>query len=100
MASAGSELLETLLRQCQATAPEPLYAGAYAQTSGLPREQIDAALDQLRLAGLIRLTDWAQGRGQGYTLTPAGTEALQNLKFLQRLRHKGATPLPVEKPLP
>src|SRR5438132_9424690 len=99
MGSTDRELLEKLLQQCQASAPEPLYAGPFAQVSGLPRDRIDAGLDQLRLAGLVRLTDWVQGRGQGYALTPEGAQVVQNAKLLQRLREQGATPLPVEKPL-
>jgi membrane associated rhomboid family serine protease len=35
--------------------------------------------------GLIRLTDWIQGRGQGYALTPAGQEVIQNPRLMSRL---------------
>src|SRR5262249_11945911 len=49
-------------------------------------EQLDPYLDQLRMAGLIHLTDWVQGQGQGYALTPAGKRVLQSPRELARLR--------------
>src|SRR5439155_27258833 len=72
MASQTNELLEILLRECQAAAPEPWYPSDYARQTGVARETIDADLDRLRLAGLLRLSDWVQGKGQGYVLTPEG----------------------------
>lgn len=81
-------------------APEPLYPGAYAQATGIARSALDDNLDQLRLAGLIRLTDWVKDRGQGYTITPAGESVLENARLLQRLRRYGASSEPPPAVLP
>src|SRR5262249_18522428 len=77
---------ETILRQCAAAEPDPWYPSAYVQATGIPREQLDPYLDQLRMAGLIHLTDWVQAQGQGYALTPAGKRVLQSPRELARLR--------------
>jgi len=42
---------------------------------------------------LIRLTDWVQGKGQGYSLTPAGETVLEKPRLLDRLR-AGVVPRP------
>jgi membrane associated rhomboid family serine protease len=76
--------LEMILRRCAEAAPQPWYPSRFAQETGTPRDSLDAHLDRLRLAGLVRLTDWVQGLGQGYTLTPEGSELLQNPRLLKR----------------
>jgi membrane associated rhomboid family serine protease len=78
--------LETILQQCASSAPEPWYPSSYAQANGIRRDELDPHLDQLRMAGLIQLTDWVQGRGQGYALTPAGKRVLHNPRELARIR--------------
>lgn len=87
MGEHDSDLLEQVLRQCAQAAPEPWYPQAYIQATGIPREVLDRHLDRLRLAGLLRFTDWTQGRGQGYALTPDGARVLENPRLLRRLRH-------------
>jgi membrane associated rhomboid family serine protease len=71
MPQARSELPFELLLACRAT-DKPLYAAEYAKEHGLDRAVLDRALDELRHKGLLRLTEWVQGRGQGYILTEAG----------------------------
>ncbi len=71
-------LLTELLHASYEAAPEPLYPARFAQEHGIDRAQLDSALDELRLRGLVRLTPWVQGLGQGYTLTQAGLDALEN----------------------
>src|SRR5437867_1936325 len=66
------DILTDLLRACFSLAPKPLYPASFAQEKGVDRATLDSALDELRLKGLVRLTEWVQGQGQGYTLTPAG----------------------------
>lgn len=99
MAEQSNELLEMLLRECQAAAPQPWYPVDYVQQTGLARATIDADLDRLRLAGLVRLSDWVQGKGQGYLLTPEGSEFLQNPRHMKRLRSDGVAPAPAQAPL-
>jgi len=77
--------LELILRQCADKAPEPWYPGDYAKEAGIARDSLDPYLDQLRMGGLTRLTDWVAGHGQGYALTPAGQEILKNPRQFARL---------------
>jgi membrane associated rhomboid family serine protease len=83
------ELLTDLLHACYDAAPQPLYPAQFAQDNGIDRATLDRALDDLRLRGLVRLTDWMQGLGQGYTLTQAGADAIENRRGL-----KPGAPLP------
>src|SRR6516165_1663498 len=99
MAGENNELLEILLRECQAASPQPWYPSEYAQQTGVVRATIEADLDRLRLAGLLRLSDWVKGKGQGYLLTPEGGQVLENPRMLKRLRTGGAEPLPAPAPL-
>jgi membrane associated rhomboid family serine protease len=80
-----SNPLESILRLCATKAPEPWYPSVYAKETGTPRESLDPYLDQLRMAGLVRLTDWVAGHGQGYALTSAGEDVLKNPRQLARL---------------
>ncbi len=96
MADLALDPLENILRQCEAAAPEPWYPKLFAEAAGVARDSLDAPLETLRLAGLIRLTDWVQGRGQGYVLTPEGTAALQEPRILARVREGK----PIRKPEP
>src|SRR5262249_62056834 len=89
MANVSTDLLEIILRECATAAPAPWYPAAYAQATGVARDALDASLDELRLGGLVRLTDWVQGRGQGYALTPEGAQVLENPRLLGRLRSNG-----------
>jgi membrane associated rhomboid family serine protease len=92
MANPTTDLLEMILRECAGARPQPWYPSEYAQATGLARAALDPPLDQLRLGGLIRLTDWEQGKGQGYTLTPAGEQVLDKPRLLGRLR-EGVVPV-------
>jgi membrane associated rhomboid family serine protease len=81
-----SDPLETILLQCAQAAPEPWYPSGYAQANGMKRDDLDPFLDQLRMAGLVHLTDWVQGKGQGYALTAEGERVLQSPRELARVR--------------
>ena len=86
MAELSTDLLEIVLKDVATAGAGPWYAADYAQATGVPRDRLDACLDRLRLDGLVRLTDWVQGRGQGYQLTPEGERVLNNPRLLDRLR--------------
>lgn len=94
----ANDLFETVLRECGRKAPTPLYPAQDAKEKGLDRAALDAALDSLRQGGLVKLTPWEAGRGQGYTLTPEGEQILQSPRLLARLATHGPEPLPTEKP--
>jgi membrane associated rhomboid family serine protease len=82
----GTDPLEVILRLCAAEAPRPWYPRRYAEETGVSRDSLDPHLERLRLGGLIQLTEWVEGQGQGYLLTPGGRRALQNPRDLDRLR--------------
>jgi membrane associated rhomboid family serine protease len=80
------ELLETILRQCGASKPQPWYPRPFAEAMGIPRDTVDAALDRLRMRGLVQLTEWVRDHGQGYALTPDGERVLQDGRLLAQVR--------------
>jgi len=96
MRRADHDLLTDLLRACFNLAPRPLYPAAFAQEHGVERAALDRALDELRLRGLVRLTEWVQGMGQGYTLTPAGLELVEHPTGLRPGAPLPKAPPPVE----
>jgi membrane associated rhomboid family serine protease len=100
MASPSTELLEMVLRECAAARPQPWYPSDYASQTGVPREALNSSLDHLRMGGLIRLTDWVQGKGQGYTLTPAGERVLGRPRLLGRLRDGEVPAVRAAEPAP
>ena len=85
MSEASHHLLHTILRLCAAAAPTPWYPRTSPAPPDFPRDQLDTSLERLRLGGLIALTEWVAGHGQGYVLTPAGKRALDNPYELHRL---------------
>jgi membrane associated rhomboid family serine protease len=95
MASAPTELFEIILRECGRAQPHPWYPAHYAQSTGVPREALERSLDRLRLSGLVKLTEWMPGHGQGYQITPEGDEVLRQPRLLARLR---AGDVPQAKP--
>jgi rhomboid protease GluP len=80
------DLYENILRQCAATAPQPWYPRTFADSTGVARDALDAALEWLRTRGLIELTPWESGHGQGYQLTPDGEQVLSDAGLLTRVR--------------
>jgi membrane associated rhomboid family serine protease len=94
MEEANGQPLQAILISCARSAPNPWYPADFAEATGLPRERLDALLDELRLGGLVRLTDWVQGRGQGYTLTPEGQEVVNNPRLLEKLAPGGVARKP------
>lgn len=79
-------MLETILKLCAQSAPEPWHPGEFAATMGVDRDRFDTALNDLRMAGLIQIAGWVSGRGQGYMLTPAGEQVVQSPRHLAALR--------------
>jgi rhomboid protease GluP len=80
------DIREFILRQCAAAAPNPWFPAVFARDNTIPRDHLDRHVDELRMAGLIRIADWVQGKGQGYALTPEGADVLENPRDLARLR--------------
>lgn len=86
MTDATSNPLEEILRHCESAAPNPWYPSDHARAAGILRDSLDPHLNDLRVSGLIRLTDWLKGRGQGYLLTPLGEQVLKDPRALTQLR--------------
>lgn len=93
MASHPTPTIDEILKSCVTSAPRPWRPSEYARSAGVERDSLDEPLNRLRLAGLVRLTDWEPGIGQGYLPTEAGTAVAANAGSLERLRN-GATPAP------
>lgn len=83
--SSATHPLEMILRLCAAKAPEPWYPRDHANATGTDRDELDPHLNRLRLAGLIRLTDWVKDHGQGYVLTQEGRQILEKPRELAQL---------------
>jgi rhomboid protease GluP len=98
MSDSSVQPFEQILRLCEGAAPNPWYPSAYAKAAGISRDSLDPLLDQLRMGGLIQLTDWVQGNGQGYLLTPAGTQVLATPRYLDRLRNGEVPALGIRLP--
>jgi membrane associated rhomboid family serine protease len=103
MAELSTENLESVLRLIAGAGPGPWYPKVHAESSGVDRDSLDAPLEKLRLAGMVRLTDWVKDHGQGYVLTPEGMTALNDGKTLARVRdgkisQAAAVPAPKGKP--
>jgi membrane associated rhomboid family serine protease len=102
MSHAAPPSLEETLRLVAATAPEPWYPQIHARDTGAARDSLDPPLERLRLGGLVQLTDWERGKGQGYVLTPMGREALESHRLMAQIQN-GVVPAvarPVEEPVP
>jgi len=96
MDNADSPLV-AILRRCAAAAPLPWYPAVFVRETSSDRATLDEQLDQLRLGGLVQLTDWMAGTGQGYRLTPEGERALtdaHDLQLLQESKLPAAAPPP------
>ncbi len=63
---------EAVLQWIMTAQPEPWFPSAHASKTGIPRNDLDEPLNELRLAGLVRIVTWVRGAGQGYGLTPEG----------------------------
>ncbi len=99
MTEPAANPLEAILRHCAAAAPEPWYPSRHAATQGVARDSLDTPLDRLRVAGLIRLTDWVKDLGQGYVLTPEGEQVLASQRYLGQLNNGTVPSLAAKEPM-
>lgn len=67
---------EALLTWIAAANGQPWFPSQHVAATGGDRDALDDPLNQLRLAGLVRVAGWERGVGQGYVLTPNGERAL------------------------
>src|SRR6516225_11649618 len=76
MMTAPAPTPDAVLRLCAASDPAPWFPSKYVQETGADRNSLDEPLNQLRLAGLLRIGGWEAGLGQCYLLTDAGRAAV------------------------
>jgi membrane associated rhomboid family serine protease len=89
--------LETLLRLCAAAAPQPWYPRAHVKNAEEHWEALAFLLEQLWLEGLIQKANHSPETGPGFTLSPAGVEALRDPAALERLRTRGTVAPPGDR---
>ncbi|GIW79173.1 MAG: hypothetical protein KatS3mg105_0980 [Gemmatales bacterium] len=85
--------LDELLRRCAAAAPEPWYPSDFARETGCDRDSLYRPINDLRMNGLIAITNHVDGKGQGYVVTEEGEQVLRDPKRLAQL-HDGQIPKP------
>jgi membrane associated rhomboid family serine protease len=95
MSQPGNVILTTL--HDIATAPGVWYPKPYADNRGVPRDELDKALERLRMLGLVELTPWEAPHGQGYRLTAHGRRVLYS-QSLQSQLVNGTLPAAAPEP--
>jgi rhomboid protease GluP len=83
--------LVELLRWIAKADPSPWYPAAHARTNGVDRDSLDEPLNQLRGAGLVRMTDWQAGVGQGYQVTMEGRRVIARPELISKRRPPEST---------
>lgn len=91
-----THLRELLLKAIAAQDSSPWYSRDYAAQQQIPREQLFAPLNDLRMSELVELTEWQPNVGQGYRITEFGKVVVQDPVFLAQLR----TNQPPQRPQP
>jgi membrane associated rhomboid family serine protease len=94
---ATAEPMIELLRAIAAGEPAAWYAGDFARSAGISRDTLDEPLNRLRVAGLVRMTDWEAGKGQGYLLTPEGQRALRRPDRIDAEAGQSPSPRPAPR---
>jgi membrane associated rhomboid family serine protease len=87
MSEPAAPSLEETLRLIASASPPPWYPQLHARETGAARDSLDAPLERLRLGGLVQLTDWERGKGQGYVLTAVGQQALEDRRLLGQIQN-------------
>jgi membrane associated rhomboid family serine protease len=82
-----------VLRRIAGADGTPWFPSDYAKESGVPRDDLNDPLNDLRNAGLVIVLDWVKGRGQGYGLTPDGQRAAADPAALARALAADLPPL-------
>jgi membrane associated rhomboid family serine protease len=86
MSEAGLHPLETILRLCDAAAPQPWYPRLYVKQAGVDARELGLCLEELWLSGLIERHRGDDESGPAITLTREGQRVLLDPEALQRLR--------------
>ena len=92
MPTHSPDLMEMILRECDQSGNEPWYPGDYAAATGVDLDSLNICLDKLRMSGLVELTEWQAGKGQGYRISPVGEEVVRSPRLMNELRKHGELP--------
>lgn len=84
MPSPNHDLSFHVLLACANKAADGFYPRVDGGSIDIDRNQLDAALDRLRLGGFIEIADWDAAKGQGYRVTDAGRAAAVRPELLNR----------------
>jgi membrane associated rhomboid family serine protease len=79
-------LLEAVLRLCAESAPRPWYPRAYAAYSGVDRDALEDALEEVWLERLVDRVAGSKEEGAGLVLSALGERVLRDPEALARLR--------------
>jgi rhomboid protease GluP len=88
-----------VLRWVAAAGDAPWFPSRHARDNAVPRDALDAPLEALRDAGLVRVRDWVKGLGQGYGVTAVGADCSNDPAKLARMLAK-PTREPEPEPVP
>jgi rhomboid protease GluP len=86
MSEDGLHPFESILRLCEAAAPEPWYPRLFAKENGVDPRELGQSLEELWHSGLIERADGGPEKGPAITLTREGQRVLFDPDALQRLR--------------
>ena len=75
-----------VLRFCADVAPDFWFPSVFSRQAGIDRESLNEPVWMLVKAGLVSVADWTKGRGQGFSLTPAGLQMLADPSQLPEMR--------------
>jgi rhomboid protease GluP len=81
-----------------AAAPPPWFPSSFAKQSGIVRGDLDAPLNELRSADMVKVVEWVRGAGQGYALTPEGERALTGARRIRESALTAAAEEPIQPP--
>ena len=71
---------------CAAAWPKPWHPPPYAQSAGIPQDQLYYYIENLWLDGLVQKAEGSAETGPGLTLSAAGRDVLEDPTALQRLK--------------
>jgi len=95
MSTPTAPLADTILRAIAESSTTPWYPAAFAEATATVRDSLNSPLSDLRISGLVELTDWVSGKGQGYRITTDGRDVLKNPSGIIKRIAEGSRLVPI-----